>query len=130
MVASESLDGLACISAAEGASERAARLFGAAEVLGEALGSEHMPEEDALRAPYLAMASSQLDEISWEEAWAEGRAMSMDQAIEYALSGERPTPSISSAPERLSADEAPQLTRREKEIAASEKVSPPESARS
>jgi DNA-binding NarL/FixJ family response regulator len=44
--------------------------------------------------------------------------MSMYQAIDYALSEETPPPSISPAPERSSADEAPHLTRREKEIAA------------
>jgi DNA-binding CsgD family transcriptional regulator len=117
MVARASLDGLACISSAEGASERAARLFGAAEVLGEAVGPL-TPEEDALRAPYLVMARSQLDEASWRAAWAEGRAMSMDQAIDYALSEEKPTSPISPAPERPSADEAPHLTRREREVAA------------
>ena len=44
--------------------------------------------------------------------------MSMEQAIEYALSEERPTFPISPAPERASADEAPHLTRREREVAA------------
>ena len=116
MVAQTSLDGLACISAAEGACERAARLFGAAEVLGEAVGPL-APEEDALRAPYFVMARSQLDEASWQGTWEEGRAMSMDQAIEYALSEEKPPPPISPAPERSSADEAPHLTRREREVA-------------
>jgi DNA-binding CsgD family transcriptional regulator/tetratricopeptide (TPR) repeat protein len=117
MVAVGSLDGLACISAAEGASERAARLFGAARVLGEAVGPL-TPEEVALRAPYFVMARSQLDEASWRAAWAQGRAMSMDQAIDYALSEEKPTSPISPAPERPSADEAPHLTRREREVAA------------
>jgi predicted ATPase/DNA-binding SARP family transcriptional activator/DNA-binding CsgD family transcriptional regulator len=116
--ASGSLDGLACISATEGAAERAARLFGAGEALREAIGHVHVPEEAALLEPYLATVRSQLDEASWQGAWEEGRAMSMDQAIDYALSEEKPTSPISSAPERLSADEVPQLTRREKEIAA------------
>jgi DNA-binding NarL/FixJ family response regulator len=96
---------------------RAARLFGAAEVLGEAVG-HLVPEEDALRAPYLVMVRSQLDEASWRAAWVEGRAMSMDQAIDYALSEEKPTSPVSPAPERPSADEAPHLTRREREVAA------------
>jgi len=114
MVALSSLDGLSCISAAEGASERAARLFGA----GEAVGPDLISERDALRAPYLAMARSQLDEASWQGAWEEGRAMSMEQAIEYALSEEKPIPSTSPAPKRPSADEEPHLTRREREVAA------------
>jgi non-specific serine/threonine protein kinase len=44
--------------------------------------------------------------------------MSMYQAIEYALSEEKPPSPISPAPERSLAHEAPHLTRREKEIAA------------
>jgi predicted ATPase/DNA-binding SARP family transcriptional activator/DNA-binding CsgD family transcriptional regulator len=118
MIAESSLDGLSCISAAEGASERAARLFGAAEVLGEAVGPDLMSERDALRAPYLAMARFQLDEASWQGAWEEGRAMSMEQAIRYALSEEKPIPLTSPAPKRPSSDEAPHLTRREREVAA------------
>ena len=116
--ASEGLEGLACVSAAEGATERAARLFGAGEALREAVGFAQLPAEAALREPYLATVRSQLDEASWRAAWAEGRAMSMEQAIEYALSEERPTFPISPAPERASADEAPHLTRREREVAA------------
>jgi tetratricopeptide (TPR) repeat protein len=45
-IASQSLEGMACISAAEGASKRTARLFGAAEALREAVGYQHVPEED------------------------------------------------------------------------------------
>ena len=86
-------------------------------MLGEAVG-HLVPEEVALRAPYLVMVRSQLDEASWRAAWVEGRAMSMDQAIDYALSEEKPTSPVSPAPERPSADEAPHLTRREREVAA------------
>jgi DNA-binding CsgD family transcriptional regulator/tetratricopeptide (TPR) repeat protein len=115
--ASESLDGMACIAAAEGEAVRAARLFGAARGLYEAGGYHHMPEEDAVREPYLADARSRLDEASWEEAWAEGRAMSMEQAIEYALSQEMPLTPPSPGSEQPSSDEPPSLTRREKEVA-------------
>jgi tetratricopeptide (TPR) repeat protein len=85
MIASESLEGMACVSAAEGDAERAARLFGGAEALHEATGDQHTPEEAALREPYLAMARSQLDEAAWHEAWTEGRAMTLEEAISYAL---------------------------------------------
>jgi DNA-binding NarL/FixJ family response regulator len=33
----------------------------------------------------LVAARSQLDEASWAAAWAEGRAMSSEKAVEYAL---------------------------------------------
>jgi predicted ATPase/DNA-binding CsgD family transcriptional regulator len=117
-ITSESLDGLACISAAEGTSEeRTARLFGATETLREAVGYQQIPEEDAWREPYLAAARSRLDEAAWDEAWAEGRAMSMEQAIEYALSEQKPTPPTSPDPEQFFSDGPPSLTPREKEVA-------------
>ena len=65
MVASESLDGLACVTGARGEAERAARLFGAAETLREAVGYQQAPREFALREPYLLAARSRLDEVSW-----------------------------------------------------------------
>jgi non-specific serine/threonine protein kinase len=120
-VASESLEGLACISEAEGASERAARLFGVAEALRAAVGVQHLPEEDAWREPYLAAARSRLGEDSWEEALAQGRDMSMEEAIEYALSAEvssATTPSSTTSHSSLSSEpEHPAgLTSREVEV--------------
>jgi predicted ATPase/DNA-binding CsgD family transcriptional regulator len=119
--ASESLEGLACISASEGEAERAAKLFGAAEALREAVGYHHLPVEDALREPYLATARSRLGEAAWEETQAKGRAMELDEAIEYTLSSEEPSlTSLSSAaakPSPLSAPEHPGgLTAREVEV--------------
>jgi len=116
MIASESLEGLACICVAEEATERATRLFGAAEALREAVGGQHIPEEAALREPHLAAARSRLDEATWDKAWAEGRAMSMEQAIEYAFSEQKPTPP--SPESKQPSDEPPRLTPREKEVAA------------
>ena len=56
-------------------------------------------------------------EATWAEAQAEGRAMSMEQAIEYALSEEKPLTPSSPESEQSSSDEPPSLTRREKEVA-------------
>jgi DNA-binding NarL/FixJ family response regulator len=91
--------------------------LGAAKALREVVGYQHMPEEDALREPYLADARSRLDEASWEVEWAEGRAMSMEQAIEYALSQEMPLTPPSPGSEQPSSGGPPSLTRREKEVA-------------
>jgi ATP/maltotriose-dependent transcriptional regulator MalT len=115
--ASESLEGLACVAGVRGEAERAARLFGVAEALSEAVGSQHMPEEDAWREPYLAASRARLDEASWRVAWAQGRAMSREQAIDYALSRREPLTSLSAELERPSSDEPPTLTAREKEVA-------------
>ena len=67
-----------------GEAERSARLFGAAE----ALGYQQAPAERALREPYLAAARSRLEEAAWEAAWAEGRAMTFEEAVAYALEEE------------------------------------------
>jgi predicted ATPase/DNA-binding SARP family transcriptional activator/DNA-binding CsgD family transcriptional regulator len=118
LITVESLDGLACVSVAEGQTIRAAKLFGAAQALRETVSRRLEPRERALREPHLVVARSRLDEATWEAAWAEGRAMSMEQAIEYALLEEKPTSPTSPTPKRPSTDESPLLTRREKEVAA------------
>jgi DNA-binding NarL/FixJ family response regulator len=42
----------------------------------------------ALHRSQVAAASSQLDEAAWAAAWTEGRVMSPQQAVEYALEQE------------------------------------------
>jgi tetratricopeptide (TPR) repeat protein len=84
----EELEGLACVAEARGETERAARLFGASEALHEVMGTIPEPRERALQEPYLAAARSQLDEAVWQQAWAQGRAMTLEEAISYALEEE------------------------------------------
>jgi predicted ATPase/DNA-binding SARP family transcriptional activator/DNA-binding CsgD family transcriptional regulator len=118
LVASASMDGLACYAASGGEAQRAARLFGAAQALREGVGYSQKPRERSLREPYLTIARSCSDEAAWETAFAEGQAMSFAEALEYALSIEVLGPP-SPAPERPSTGERqPDLTRREKEVAA------------
>jgi DNA-binding CsgD family transcriptional regulator len=83
-----SLEGLACVAGSNGEALRAARLFGAAEALMEATGFWIPPKECAMLEPYRASVRSRLGEAGWDEALAEGRTMSMEAAIEYALSEE------------------------------------------
>ena len=104
MIASDSLEGLACISGAEGGAERAATLFGVAEALRETIGAvayQHSPEVEAWLEPYLEAARSSLKEASWEAAWTEGQGMTLEKGVEYALSEEDPTSPISPASKRL-----------------------------
>ena len=119
MVASWSLEGLACSASAKGDAERAARLFGAAEGLREAVGYQQASRDRSLREPYLAAARSLLDEAVWEKAFIEGRVMGMGEAVEYALSKEGKTdPPTPPSPENPSAGKAlVALTRREREVA-------------
>lgn len=65
--------------------ERGARVLGAVEALLENIGTV-LDRED--RLPYeqaVASARSQLGEKGFQRAWQEGRGMSMEQAIVYAL---------------------------------------------
>ena len=75
------------VNARSGRPVRAARLWGAAEALREQMGMS-FSRYDLAQSGYeqdLAAVRSALDETSFDAAWAEGRAMSPEQAIEYAL---------------------------------------------
>jgi predicted ATPase/class 3 adenylate cyclase len=88
LVAAEALDGLACSASARGEAESVARLFGAAEALRAEVGYRQEPREHALREPYLAAARPRLAKSTWDAAWAEGRRLSFEEAIAYALEGD------------------------------------------
>jgi DNA-binding NarL/FixJ family response regulator len=79
------------------------------------VGYQPPPTERALGEPYLDAARSRLSEAEWEVAFAEGRNMGLEEAVEYALSEEETTTPV---PERPPANASSALTRREKEIAA------------
>jgi ATP/maltotriose-dependent transcriptional regulator MalT len=75
------LEGLAAAVAAQGNHAWAARLWGAAEALREAIGAPLPPVE---RAPYhraVAAARTELGEQACATAWAEGRTLSPEQAL-------------------------------------------------
>jgi non-specific serine/threonine protein kinase len=88
----ESLEGMASLAGVLREATRAAHLWGAAEAAREATGIALSPGERALHEPYLASALSRLGEAAWEEALAEGRAMSLEEAAAYALSEEADQP--------------------------------------
>jgi DNA-binding CsgD family transcriptional regulator len=115
----ETLEGMASLAGAMGKATRAAHLWGAAEAAREATGIiAFSPGELALHEPHLALASSQLGDAAWQEALAEGRAMSLEEAAEYALSEETDQqPEATIAQKHLtSAEPTGNLTPRELEI--------------
>jgi len=64
-------------------------------------------------------ARSQLEEAAWLEAWAKGQAMTLEEAISYALEKEDTDPLTTSAPQEPSTGQAlVVLSRREEEVAA------------
>ena len=115
------LFGLGGVAVVQGQAVRAARLWGAAEALREVIGLP-LSYFDLAHSGYearLATARSQLEEATWVAAWAEGRAMSPEQAIEYALSAEEPaaTPFSSATTQPSSMTEhTADLTSREVEV--------------
>jgi hypothetical protein len=69
---------------------RAARLLGAGEALREAIGVPQVPRERAELERPVAAARAALGEGSFGAAWAEGRALTIEQAIALALELQRP----------------------------------------
>ncbi len=65
--------------------EQVARLLGMAEALRQTTGVSFSSVEGAKSDPIAASVRAQLGEEKFAKAWAEGRAMTMEQAIEYAL---------------------------------------------
>lgn len=75
---------LAWVTCQQGNYGRATRLFGAAEAQREAFGASMPPAARAEHDQQVADARAQLAEATLSAAWAEGRAMTLEQAIEYA----------------------------------------------
>jgi len=80
------LAGLAAASA-EANPRCAARLFGAADTLLAAAGYRLEPFNRRDIDYYTAVANERLGKATFAAHWAEGRAMTLEQAIEYALAG-------------------------------------------
>ena len=73
---------------AVGEAERAARLWGAAQALHETKGiprdTDFLAEADAC----IDAVRTGMGEEVWEQAWRKGRAMTLEEAVSYALEGE------------------------------------------
>ena len=80
-----SIGGLARATVGQDRDARAARLFGVAEALGQLVGTRVPPAERMGYEQDLAAVRGVLSDESFAGAWAEGRAMSIEQAIAYAL---------------------------------------------
>ncbi|HKC72425.1 MAG TPA: hypothetical protein VKB60_12415, partial [Terriglobales bacterium] len=81
------LEGLACLALRTGDARRALAAAGAASRLRQAVSAPLPPAEQAKLDENLRQAWRQLGEAEGKEAWEEGRALTTDHAIEYALSG-------------------------------------------
>ena len=81
-----SLEGLSAVAHRQSQSGRAARLSGAASALRERIGSRLSPVEQAEFDNTMASAAEALGEAAFTAAWDAGRAMTLEQAVEYGLS--------------------------------------------
>lgn len=77
---------LAAVAAARGNAERAARLDGASKSIHETIASQPAPFERAISGRFIKAAQSTMDTNRWHSAWDAGHEMSMEEAIDYALS--------------------------------------------
>ena len=84
-IVQSALEGFACVAGAKGESERATRLWGAAQALHETKGiprdTDFLAEADAR----ISAVRSGMGEEEWEEAWGKGRVMTLEEAVSYAL---------------------------------------------
>ena len=89
------------LAASEDRPEQAARLWGAAEAILEQIEVIAYPHatDRSFNDRQLAATREDIDERTWEEAWAEGRAMTTEEAVAYALEGQNPGSSRSSVDE-------------------------------
>ena len=115
---------LACVAASQEQPVRAARLWGAVEGMQEDYGVNITPITVSFTdyKGRLKLARSQLDEEAWSGAWAQGKAMALERAVEYALSEveEQEAPTLVAVPDQQQppADEPSEsLTPREQEVA-------------
>ena len=82
----EELFCLAGIAAATGDVERAARLASVAELHSSLLATFAALADVASQQADIESAKAACDPAAWEQASAEGRAMTLDEAADYALS--------------------------------------------
>ncbi|HEV2440543.1 MAG TPA: tetratricopeptide repeat protein [bacterium] len=86
----ECVEGMAQVAFEQGRHERAARLFGAANRLFEIIGHRRSTLDQSALDGRIASARRSLGEATFDKAWADGQAMTLEQAVQYAVEpGER-----------------------------------------
>ena len=81
------LECFAFIAGVSRQNERAAKLLGAAEALRQSINSSMTPMERPEYDRAVAQFRQQMDEATFQSAWEGGRSLTMDEAIQFALSG-------------------------------------------
>ena len=79
------VEGLARVAVVQEGHERSARLLGASEGIREAIGAPLPPADHDEHEETVTTLRAELGEEAFAAGWTEGRAMSMEEAVEYAL---------------------------------------------
>jgi non-specific serine/threonine protein kinase len=95
-----SLLGLGLVASSREEPVRAARLWGAVESMVEVFGMRITPMARSLTdyEGHLAASRSQLGEEAFAAAWEEGRAMALEQTVDYALQPPQEAPQTEAPP--------------------------------
>jgi DNA-binding CsgD family transcriptional regulator len=91
--------GMAGVAVAQRKPERAARLLGAARAALTSDDYNFIVSMDTLDED-VATVRAQLDDLDFDQLWSEGQAMTLEQAIIYALQAETPPTETRSIPNR------------------------------
>ena len=83
----DALEGMAGVARAHRQFERAACLFGAARRLRAEIGAPASPFYHAWYEQQIALVKTALGNTAWSAAGESGQALTVEQAIDYALSG-------------------------------------------
>jgi non-specific serine/threonine protein kinase len=81
----DSLEGFANIAYGERKFDRAASIWGAVDELRKVIGIPAIPSRRAMNDRQIATARAALGDAIFDRAWQDGRAMTLEHAIEYAL---------------------------------------------
>ena len=114
------LEGLAQAATSREETRRAVRLFGAAGAVLEDAGGTLYPYVQDRSASERAVdfLHSRMDQATFSVAWSKGRAMTLSEAVEYALcEWQNPAPADTIAPGSRNGARGDPLTRRQEEIA-------------
>ena len=112
-LANRALDGLAIVAASSRRPDLAARLFGAAAAVRDAVNDSLDATEEATRLPKLTLVREQLGDAAWTAAWGAGQALTLEEAIAEARSL---VPSPANGGDRRAATADALLTTREAEV--------------
>jgi non-specific serine/threonine protein kinase len=113
-----SLNSIGALASAEGDFRSAIQLAAAAANLGEAIGVRLTPMEQGVVDGWLVPLQQAVDQNEFQSAWEAGRAMSVDQAVELALTATQSRATQRDGPPDGSRLRGTQLSPREQQVAA------------